>query len=198
MPAREIVDINNKIKDAIVDNCNDIKRTASVPATIAGREKRLTRHPGIRDIRDLLSFRVAMLAAASDRIGQQWLSKEFDLRLLEWRVLAIVAATEPVRFLEVARTLLVDKGQLSRVVKSLSTGGLIDTGTDPDDQRTIQLRVTEEGRSLHDRVLAYALRRNGRLISALEPDEADTFFALLDKLQPFMTNRAEQEPESDS
>lgn len=168
-----------------------------MPPSVAGTGKRITRHPGIRDIRDLLSFRVAMLAAASDRVGQQWLSKEFDLRLQEWRVLAIVAAMEPVRFLEVARTLLVDKGQLSRLVKSLSTRGLIDTETDPEDQRTIQLRVTEDGRAFHDRVLDRALQRNERLVSAFEPDELDAFFVLLDKLQPFMTRRAEQEPESE-
>lgn len=193
-----IVDKNNKIKDDIVDNCNGIQGVNSVPLDATRSGNRIAHHPGIHDIRDLLTFRIAMLAAASDRVGQRWLSDEFDLRILEWRVLGIVAALEPVRFLTVADTLLVDKGQLSRLVKSLGERGLIDTETDPDDLRTIRLCVTEDGRAVHGRVLARALERNERFISALEPEELATLFALLDKLQPSITNRAEQEQDSES
>jgi DNA-binding MarR family transcriptional regulator len=169
-----------------------------MPLDATNNGNRVAHHPGIHDIRDLLTFRIAMLAAASDRVGQRWLSDEFDLRILEWRVLGIVAALEPVRFLTVAETLLVDKGQLSRLVKSLGERGFIDTETDSDDQRTIRLRVSEQGRAIHARVLARALERNERFISALEPEELGTLFALLDKLQPFITNRAEQEQDSES
>lgn len=147
-------------------------------------------HPRIGDIRDLLTFRIALLSAAADRVGQRWLAREFGLRIMEWRVLGVVAALGPVRFLDVARTLIVDKGQLSRLVKALAARGLLASAPDPDDQRTIRLSPTADGAALHRRVLARALERNERVVAALEPDEVETLFALLDKLQPFMTHRA--------
>ena len=147
-------------------------------------------HPVIGDIRDLLTFRLAMLAAAGDRVGQRWLLAEFGLRIMEWRVLGLVASLQPVRFLVVAQNLLVDKGQLSRLVRSLGERGLIETEPDPNDQRTIRLRTTGKGGKLASRVLARAFERNELVVSALEPSEIATLFALLDKLQPFMTHRA--------
>ena len=150
------------------------------------------RHPAIRDIRDLLTFRVAMLAAANDRVGQSWLQSDFGLRILEWRVLGLVWAMQPVRFGAVARALLVDKGQLSRLVKQLIARGLITNGVDKEDLRNVLLKVTAKGRRLHERVLAVALARNDLVLSALSAEEADMLFHLLDKLQPFMDHRVDQ------
>ncbi len=153
---------------------------------------RTATHPAVSDIRDLLTFRIAMLAAGNDRIGQSWLKQEFDLRILEWRVLGLVAAMGPVRFGVIARRLLLDKGQLSRLVKTLTARGLIDTTQDEADQRTILLTMTEPGRALHQHVFARALARNNLVLSALSADEAATLFHLLDKLQPFMDHRVDE------
>lgn len=158
---------------------------------MAEPDRDIAHHPVIGDIRDLLTFRIAMLAAASDRVGQRWLGSEFGFRIIEWRVLGIIAALQPVRFSEVARSLLIDKGQLSRIVNALARRGLIVSEADPDDQRTFQLRATDEGMTLHARTLERALERNERVVAALDPAELDTLFSLLDKLQPFMAHRAD-------
>ncbi|MEX0758328.1 MAG: MarR family transcriptional regulator, partial [Tistlia sp.] len=131
----------------------------------------MARHPAIADIRDLLTFRIAMLAAANDRMGQDWLQSLYGLRILEWRVLGLVAAREPVGFGEVARALLVDKGQLSRLVKQLGARGLLAAEPDGRDQRLVLLSLTAAGRALHDRVLPVALERNERVVSALSAQE---------------------------
>ena len=148
-------------------------------------------HPGIGDIRDLLTFRLATLAAANDRMGQVWLKSVFGLRLVEWRILGLTAAMEPVRFGDIARRLLIDKGQLSRQVKELVERELIKTVRDKDDQRTIRLVTTASGRALHDRALVMAYARNDVIVSALTEKETETLFRLLDKLQPFMDHRLE-------
>jgi DNA-binding MarR family transcriptional regulator len=56
----------------------------------------------------------------------------------------------------------------------------------------MRLKLTTAGRRLHEKVLARALERNERVMSALTPEDARTLFGLLDKLQPFMTHRAER------
>lgn len=133
-----------------------------------------------------------MLAAANDRMGQSWLKSRFGLRVLEWRLLGLTAAMEPVRFGAVARKLLIDKGQLSRLVKALVERGLIETVPDENDQRRIRLTTTEKGRTLHDRALVMAYARNDVIVSALTEEETGTLFRLLDKLQPFMDDRVDE------
>jgi DNA-binding MarR family transcriptional regulator len=163
-----------------------------MPASPAAAPDTPSRHPRVDDIRDLLTFRIAMLAAANDRMGQTWLKSDFDLRVLEWRVLGLTAALEPVRFGAIARRLLVDKGQLSRLVKSLVVRGLIETMPDDEDQRTVRLMATPSGRRLHEQALAKALARNDVIVSALTAKETGTLFRLLDKLQPFMDHRLDE------
>jgi DNA-binding MarR family transcriptional regulator len=152
----------------------------------------VARHPAIADIRDLLTFRIAMLAAANDRMGQGWLQDLYGLRILEWRVLGLVAALQPVRFGEVARALLVDKGQLSRLVKQLGERGLVAAEPDGRDQRMVLLSLTAAGWALHARILPVALERNELVVSALSAGETAQLVRLLDKLQPFMEHRVEE------
>lgn len=153
--------------------------------------KRETDHPKVNDVRDLLTFRLAAISAACDRLGQQWLAEEYDLRIMEWRVLGVAAAISPVRFADLSRTLLMDKGQLSRIVRSLTDKGLTTVAGDPGDRRVLVLDLSGEGRALHDRILARARERNDRVTAALSRDELRTLFGLLDKLQPYMSERAD-------
>jgi len=150
-------------------------------------------HPEISDIRDLLAFRVAMLAAANDRVGQSWLKAEHGVSLREWRVLGIIAALEPVRFGDVVHGLQLDKGQLSRLVKAVIDRGFVVSQGDAGDQRVSRLSLTPAGRELHDLLLEKALRGNDRILAALTPAETETFIHLLDKLQPHMIRRADVE-----
>jgi len=169
---------------------------SEAPAKLS--ESTAASHPAIGDIRDLLTFRIAMLAAANDRMGQSWLQADFGLTILEWRILGLTQALGPVRFGQLARALLRDKGQLSRLVKALVARGLITARPDRADQRGTLLANTAKGRRLHDRVLARALERNQVIVSALSLEESETLFALLDKLQPFMDRRVGQVVEAES
>jgi DNA-binding MarR family transcriptional regulator len=167
--------------------------TASpLPHPKEARDDGQARHPEIGDIRDLLTFRIAMLAATNDRVGQSWLWSDFGLRILEWRVIGLTAAMEPVRFGTIARRLLVDKGQLSRLVKGLVERGLIQTAPDDEDQRTMRISMTEAGLRLHRKALDKAFARNDRIVSAMTRDETQMLFQLLDKLQPLMDHRVDE------
>ncbi|MGX1096127.1 MarR family winged helix-turn-helix transcriptional regulator [Amorphus sp. MBR-141] len=151
------------------------------------------KHPEIADIRDLVAFRVAMLAAANDRVGQSWMKAEHGVSLREWRVLGIIAALEPVKFGDVVHELQLDKGQLSRLVKALVDRRFVQNRVDTGDQRVSRLSLTPAGRDLHGVLLAKALRGNDRILAALSAAETETFIRLLDKLQPHMVQRADVE-----
>ena len=143
------------------------------------------------DIRDLLTFRIGLLAATNERIGHAWMTRDVGVKIMEWRVLGIVAALGPVAFRDIVAELRIDKGQLSRLLSGLVTRGLVDVKTSPEDKRVKVLTLTEEGQAMHDRILPEAYRRNQTMIEgALEPEEVTQLFRLLDRLQPFMDRRA--------
>lgn len=148
-------------------------------------------HPAPADVRDLLTFRIAILAATNDRIGHSWMVGRYGVRIMEWRALALIATMQPVAFGDLVRALRIDKGQLSRLLKALGDKELVTATPDPADRRVKHMRLTPRGRAVHDEVFAEAHRRNARIVSAaLTPEETRTLFALLDKLQPFMDERA--------
>lgn len=142
-------------------------------------DKGLPLHPPARDIRDLLAYRIARMAAANDRAGQIWARKKFGLRITEWRVLGLVHAIEPARFAAVADELHMDKGQLSRVIKSLMAKDLLRADADSSDQRTFQLKTTGKGHDLHERLFAFAKQRNEMIISEMSRSDVDEFSRLL-------------------
>ncbi|WBU62126.1 MarR family winged helix-turn-helix transcriptional regulator [Paracoccus albus] len=148
-----------------------------------------------QDIRDLLSFRLTRLSQVSDSVGQRWLSRDYGLRLLEWRVIGLAAAMSPkARFADVSRILNADKGQLSRTVSALVTKGLISQSPDPSDQRGRVLSLTGAGQDIYRRVMPEAVRRNAEMVRNLTSNEIAHLFELLEKMQPIMDERAKNEP----
>lgn len=150
------------------------------------------KHPPVRDIRDLVFFRMAHLAAANDRLGQRWSQKHFQLRLSEWRVLGMVQALEPVGFGGIARALYIDRGQLSRLLKTLEKRGLVRITPDEADKRARHLETTPAGRELHDRMLRFVLEPNEVYVSALTREEVSTLMGILEKLQVFSDQNLER------
>ncbi|MEW5421066.1 winged helix DNA-binding protein [Amorphus sp. 3PC139-8] len=140
-----------------------------------------------------MTFRLAMLAGVIDRVGQSWLKSDYGLNIRLWRVLGMVAALEPVRFGELVHTLQLDKGQLSRLVKTLAAEDLLSVDPDPSDQRVTIVRLTDKGRATNREVLLAARQRNEQVLSELTPEEADTLVRLLDKLHPLLEHRAHAE-----
>ena len=132
-----------------------------------------------RDIRELLSFRLTLLADSAERLGQMHTVREARLRINEWRVLALACVMRPARFSDIARTLSMDKGQLSRIVKLLGGRGLLESKPDAQDQRAISLHLTEEGRRVHDSLYDGFDTLNGRIMSALDDGERSELMRLL-------------------
>lgn len=148
-------------------------------------------HTPVRDIRDLLTFRIGILAATNSRIAHSWMYDTYGISVMEWRVLGLVMVLQPVPLGELAKDLYVDKSQLSRLIRSLSDQGFIQIKPDPEDNRVRIATTTPRGKVLHDQIFDEAYRRNEILVSsALTAEEVETFFKLLDRLQPLMNERA--------
>ena len=149
-------------------------------------------HPDVHDIRDLLSYRLARLGAGNERAGQHWMGKHFGVKITEFRVLGLTCALEPLVFREAARLLVMDKGQLSRIVKALVESGLVSTTPLAGDLRTVELTATPKGRALMDEMMAVATARNRMIVADLTAAETRELFRLLEKIQTNVDVRIEE------
>jgi len=141
-----------------------------------------TTHPPIGSIADLLTFRLARLVAMNDRSSSRSSVREFGLSLNEWRVLGLVHSLAPVRIGRIARILLMDKGQLSRVARRLVETGNLTSEPSADDARAAVLTTTPAGEALHARVLALHAVGNEDIVRPLSREECAEFLRLLDKI----------------
>lgn len=138
--------------------------------------------PAIRSIRDALSYRIARMAAINERAGGIVFQTEFGLRLNEWRVLGLVASDGEASFSTIRNQLLIDKGQLSRIVRTLVARGVLTSQPSQSDARQILLALTSEGRTLHDRAICFTAERNESMGSVLTTQERFMLLDMLDRL----------------
>ena len=70
-----------------------------------------------------------------------------------------------------ADLLYMDKSQLSRVIKSLQSKGVIRNAADPNDGRAVALKPTSKGSKLYASVMEEVLRSNERVLAPLTAEE---------------------------
>jgi len=96
--------------------------------------------------------------------------------------LARLAETGSVRLSDLAASLLLDVSTVSRQVRALEGGGLIERTADPDDGRAAFLAATDRGREVLATVSAV---RHEQLASALADWSADDIETLSGQLRRF-------------
>ncbi len=147
------------------------------------------KHPDVGSIMDVVTFRLARLVALNLRSGQHWSQRLFDLSLNEWWLLAVTYAHQPVRAGDMADLLVMDKSQLSRLIKSLVDRKLVTSVPDPEDARATILSLTNSGFLMHDRILQEVLRRNENVLDPLSHEEVVQLNHLLERLTDHATAR---------
>lgn len=70
----------------------------------------------------------------------------------------------------------------SLLVENMVTKGLFDRSTNPDDRRSIRIKLSQKGRANFERICASMDKRCDALFSLLSPEEHEAFFGTLSKL----------------
>ena len=96
----------------------------------------------------------------------------------QYAVLLVLWAEESVPQRELGERMFLDSGTLSPLLTRLEKGGLITRARRPDDERTVQVSLTEEGRALREQ----AVVAQEEVIRATGMD-IDELFRLRDDLQ---------------
>lgn len=114
-----------------------------------------------------LPYRLSQLAERVSRSLAQTYSREFNLSVAEWRVLATLASAPAIQAREVARRTNLDKVQVSRAVARLRERALLTRQRNAGDQRALDLSLTGAGRALFEQIAPRALAWEARVLEGL-------------------------------
>ncbi|HYF43624.1 MAG TPA: MarR family transcriptional regulator [Ramlibacter sp.] len=131
----------------------------------------------------LLSYQVTSTSDAMRRGAALRLQREHGLSLAQWRVLAMISASEPVQLRELAAFSEADKGQVSRIVASLVERQLVQRKAHAKDARSWHLALTEAGKAVARAAEETSRERDHEFRSCFTPAEAAQFAAMLARLK---------------
>jgi DNA-binding MarR family transcriptional regulator len=134
-------------------------------------------------IRDLLSYRLHVVANLLSRGAELRYRREFGVSLWEWRTLALLGAvTEPLSLNHLAHAAGIHKSQMSRVVSGLTQRKLVLRAADLNDGRGVRLTLSRSGRKLYEGLIGAAAQRDRVFRSCLSTEEKQVFETVLAKL----------------
>lgn len=133
--------------------------------------------------RQFLAFHVTSTADALRKSAALHMRREHDVSLAQLRTLALIEHLQPVRLRDVAADAGADKAQISRVVTSLVTRGLVIRRAMAGDARSAHLELTEAGHAKMNALERSMSERDRQLRASLQPAECDQLLALLTRVR---------------
>ena len=134
-------------------------------------------------LHDLINVKLNVVNVKMSRQVGQTVHKLADLRLPEWRILALLAEAGSLSQADIRTQIGMDKGQISRTVKSMFKSELISSETAEGKSRNIRLDLTDKGREVHRKVDIMMERRNNELLASLSSDQQGSLYEGLEILE---------------
>lgn len=146
-----------------------------------------------KTIKDLLSYRIHRLANTLSQGAARRYKAEFDVSLMEWRMLALLGDFAPMTLKQLALESGLDKSLASRAISGLVERRLVLRTPGTEDAREVSLRLSASGRRVYEGLMRSALARDEAFNSALSPAEVATLDSLLEKLMQVARQQAQPE-----
>jgi DNA-binding MarR family transcriptional regulator len=120
------------------------------------------------------------------------------LSVPEWRLLAAVANYSPLPFSDITAMTTMDKGQVSRTLRSAQAKGLVETELVPADRRgaveggsssisRVIVSITPAGSELYSRVMPVAQSYQAGILNLMSVEERRVLLDVLQRIHQFMT-----------
>ncbi|MEP9371838.1 winged helix DNA-binding protein [Mesorhizobium sp. KR1-2] len=135
------------------------------------------------DLETHLPFRLAVLVNLLQSQRDPRVRAVTDLGLRELRVLLNVGAYMPVRAADIGYQTRLDPGTISRGVATLVERGYVSVSSDPADQRSQLVSLTDSGRELYEQVAEVLGRRATEIEQVLDANERALLFDFLERLE---------------
>ena len=138
--------------------------------------------PPLDGIKDLVSYRLHVLANLSARWAEARYQERFGLKLLEWRAIALLGGYPLQSLNELARGAGLEKSYASRTVAGLIGRKLVASAPDDRDGRGKLFALTRTGKALYRRVFDDAIARSDAWLSVLTGEERTALMDMLVRL----------------
>lgn len=142
-------------------------------------------------LQQFLTYRLSRVQARLTAQANFLLKQYAGLTLSQWRVIALIGAAGTSRLSELAKNAALDKGLLSRNLKTLQAEGIVAAKQDEYDNRVQHLKLTQAGEAIFHTTLPKMRQRQQHLRQALSHKEIETFYKVLDKLEQAAEYRGE-------
>ena len=135
------------------------------------------------DLERHLPFRLAVVVNLLQAQRDPRVRAVTELGLRELRVLLNVGAYMPVRAADIGYQTRLDPGTISRGVSTLAEHGYVEVSSDPDDQRSALVSLTDSGEVLYEQVATVLHQRATEIEQVLDESEREMLFDFLARLE---------------
>lgn len=129
-----------------------------------------------------LPYRLNVLASVVSNALARIYAERFGITIPQWRIIATLGQFETRTARDIAAHAVMHKSTVSRAVAALAERGLVERRPNPGDMREELLVLTRPGREIYEAVAPEALAFERAVVSGLTPQEHETLFRLIDKL----------------
>ena len=130
-----------------------------------------------------VTFRLARLQSALNAQAHALLKQTGELSLVEWRLILLLSLYGNLSMSQVREIVEIDKGQLSRKIKSMIGKGLLSSERDAKDKRVQHVTLTSKGLALRERVFPVMQTRQQVLLENVSSEELAIFYQVMDKIE---------------
>lgn len=134
-------------------------------------------------LRRFVTYRISRVQAKLNAQATRLLREASGITLTQWRVIALIGAAGQTRSSTLTKEAALDKGLLSRNLKTLIEEGVVLSRTDDGDHRVQILSLTGKGRAIFEKTLPVTRARQAQLREGLSDEELRIFHKVLDHLE---------------
>lgn len=133
-------------------------------------------------IEKFVTYGLLRLTNRLNRQSMRLLDETAGLGLPEWRCMAMIGVSPRISLNEIADRTGMDRGLISRAVRSLADKGLLLAERDRTDRRLVRAAFTARGRQIHRLVSPVMLARQLRLQKYLGEADLSALHRILNRL----------------
>lgn len=142
-----------------------------------------TKNSNIPVLADFLPYQLSIASnAVSGRIAELYQAR-FELKIAEWRIMAVLGEGQSRTQRELAALTLMDKVAVNRACKVLEDRGLVGRRPNAQDGRSHHVALTDAGQAIYGQIMPLARDVEAQLLEPFSDHERDVLRDLLARLR---------------
>lgn len=137
----------------------------------------------LSQLSSFLTYRISRLHVKLNTQASKILRESVGITLNQWRMIAFIGGAKEITASELNNYTAMDKGLISRNVKSLIELGLVQAKPHETDHRVQVLCLTPGGQDVFEKALPRMTRRQADLQSNLSDEDIEIFRRVMDVLE---------------